>query len=86
MARRIQNWWRRLLNEQQSQMMTVAMPCERDSDWSAAGMKGSDWPQSEQDLIQTVLRKYETLQRQSQSLVYSFAERKSRRYWGLATI
>ena len=50
------------------------------SDWSTTGMKSSDWPLSEQDLIQTVLRKYETLQRQSQSLVYSFADRKSRRY------
>ena len=80
MARRIQKWWRLLLKEQQSRMMTVAMPSERDSDWSTAGIKSSDWLQSEQDLIQTVLRKYETLQRQSQSLVYSFAERKSRRY------
>ena len=33
---------------------------------------------SEDDLIQTVLRKYETLQRQSQSLVYNFTERKIR--------
>merc|ERR1712079_556430 len=33
---------------------------------------------SEDDLIQTVLRKYETLQRQSQSLVYNFTERKLR--------
>ena len=81
MARRIQKWWRLLLKEQHSRMMTVAMPSEWDSDWSTAGIKSSDWPQSEQDLIQTVLRKYETLQRQSQSLVYSFAERKSRRYY-----
>ena len=33
---------------------------------------------SEHDLIQTVLRKYETLQRQSQSLVYNFTERNIR--------
>ena len=38
------------------------------------GRGGSAVP-SEQDLIQTVLRKYETLQKQSQSLVYSFADR-----------
>ena len=38
--------------------------------------RGSSAVPSEQDLIQTVLRKYETLQKQSQSLVYSFADRK----------
>ena len=43
--------------------------------WRGRG-RGSSAVPSEQDLIQTVLRKYETLQKQSQSLVYSFADRK----------
>ena len=73
MARTIQRWWRKVLKRTRTGPMPV-------SDWSTAGVKSSDWPLSEQDLIQTVLRKYETLQRQSQSLVYSFADRKSRRY------
>ena len=71
----------RRLSEQRNLISTVTM---RASDWSGAGMKGSDWLLSEQDLIQTVLRKYETLQRQSQSLVYTFAERKSRRYFEIS--
>ena len=73
MARRIQRWWKKVLKRSRA----VPMPV---SDWPSAGVKGFDWLLSEQDLIQTVLRKYETLQRQSQSLVYSFADRKSRRY------
>ena len=45
--------------------------------WRGRGRgRGSSAVPSEQDLIQTVLRKYETLQKQSQSLVYSFADRK----------
>ena len=73
MARRIQRWWKKVLRRSRTVPILI-------SDWSTTGMKSSDWPLSEQDLIQTVLRKYETLQRQSQSLVYSFADRKSRRY------
>ena len=73
MARRLQRWWRRLRRQQQQTVRVAA--CEQDL-FQTSDLR----PHSEQDLIQTVLRKYETLQRQSRSLVYSYSGRNSRRW------